>query len=335
MILEVKVEKAYNGDCIWLRYGTEDNISNIIIDSGPAVFAKGFKKLMDKIVNSGELIDLLVLTHIDNDHIKGFSKFILNKNCDHIKKVWFNGEGSKIYLENQPHSPESAMKLTDYMKGKGLKVTTPVHMGYEDSINDAKIKVITPTLESIQRVSKEIDKEIDKCTPHSPKELHIEKDIDIVIKDDEYKKDKSITNRASISFVFSYDGVNIAFLGDVHAEDVIYGKNKYFKNKEIHVIKVAHHGSEYNTNKELLQCMKASEFIISKKGAISKRTIARIVENVDNPIINCNYNWWSQTGYFTKNDVEKYIDTGKLKIKEIKDKIVIDTSKFKIKEATK
>ncbi|HCQ90857.1 MAG TPA: hypothetical protein DIU45_15465 [Clostridium sp.] len=105
-------------------------------------------------------------------------------------------------------------------------------------------------------------------------------------------------------------------LGDAHAEDVIYGKNKYFKDINIDLVKVSHHGSKHNTNKELIHCLGSEEFIMLTNKSVDKETIATIVRNVENSKIYCNYNWWNNTDYFTDNDKKKYIHTGKLEIVE-------------------
>lgn len=305
MSLEVKVERALNGDCIWIRYGGE-NISNIIIDSGPSTFAKGFRCLMNKVIESGEKVDLLVLTHIDDDHIKGFSKYIENNDCKEIKKIWFNGCGSGVYLKNQTHSPRNVTSLIKYMEDKGLNVITPVCEGYEEYINGANLKVITPQYKDMLDLADIIDKN----AIHSGKSYN--KDLDSIFSYDIFHEDKSPSNKASISFVFTYEEKKIAFLGDAHASDIIDGKNKYFKDETIDLVKLAHHGSKYNINRELLECLGSEKFIISRKGPVDKETLARITNCIDNSIVYCNYNWWSLIGYFTRNDENKYIDTDKL-----------------------
>ena len=47
-MVEIEVQKACQGDCIWLRCVAEKSV-NIVIDAGPSTFAAGFKNLIDKI----------------------------------------------------------------------------------------------------------------------------------------------------------------------------------------------------------------------------------------------------------------------------------------------
>lgn len=307
--IEIRVEKADKGECIWIRYGTESK-ANIIIDSGPGTFAKGYRKLMNDISELGEIVDLLVLTHIDNDHIMGFKKYIATNDGKLIKKIWVNGDGLKMYIKNNKHSPSNISSLIEKIRSNNIEIITPVSEGYEENINNANLKVIAPKYEALLDVAEVIDRNkvhsSSLCT----------EDIDRIILRDTFKEDISLTNKASISFVFTYEGKKIAFLGDSHASNIINGKIKYFKNQSMDLVKISHHGSKYNTNYELLKILGATKFIISTKGIVNKETIARIVSSSNKVEIYCNYNWWQKISYFTDNDKEVYIDTGKLIICE-------------------
>ncbi|URW86007.1 hypothetical protein M5E86_21175 [Blautia wexlerae] len=78
-MIEIKVLQAYRGDCIWVRCLEESENINIIIDSGTATFKNEFKNLVEEIENNKERINLLVFSHIDNDHIKGCIKYVKEK----------------------------------------------------------------------------------------------------------------------------------------------------------------------------------------------------------------------------------------------------------------
>lgn len=69
-MIEMKVLQARQGDCIWIRC-ISDRIVNIVIDAGPSTFKKDFINLVEEIENCSEKIDLLIFSHIDDDHIKG------------------------------------------------------------------------------------------------------------------------------------------------------------------------------------------------------------------------------------------------------------------------
>lgn len=70
--LELSTIRSGKGDCVHLRFaGTSGAVHNVIIDSGPASASGEFRKLYRKIADSGEHIDILFITHYDDDHIGG------------------------------------------------------------------------------------------------------------------------------------------------------------------------------------------------------------------------------------------------------------------------
>lgn len=309
MSIEIKVEKAYHGECIWLRFGNNEK-SNIIIDSGPAMFDGRFKNILEEIKLKNEKVDLLILTHIDNDHILGFKNYIQKNDCAIVEKIWLNGEDIAAYTYNQLLSPKNIRKLVDEIKTKNIELVSPVCEGYEEKINGGHIKVITPTKEAILEVAKLVD----KFKLNSSKSAI--KSLETLYLEDKYEEEKTATNKASISFIFEYKNKKIAFLGDAVATDIIEGFKKYYNGCKVDFIKIPHHGSKHNTSCELIRVLGANKFIISKNKSVDKETIARIVNSCENAEIYCNYNWWECTNYFNKNDKEKYMDTGKLIIRE-------------------
>ena len=85
---------AENGDAFLIRF---DNKKNILIDMGyVGTYKKYIKDRLLKIKNENQCIDLLIITHIDEDHIEGAIEFFkengnANKpNIIEVKEVWYN-----------------------------------------------------------------------------------------------------------------------------------------------------------------------------------------------------------------------------------------------------
>jgi beta-lactamase superfamily II metal-dependent hydrolase len=94
----IDVFPAGYGDCFMVRCADKGNKTNILIDGGlsETYLEKGLQKYLEDMHNIGEVIDLLVVTHIDNDHINGIIKLITDKGHSsrrdkiQIKEIWFN-----------------------------------------------------------------------------------------------------------------------------------------------------------------------------------------------------------------------------------------------------
>ncbi|MFL0267931.1 MBL fold metallo-hydrolase [Candidatus Clostridium radicumherbarum] len=334
MPVEVRVLKAFQGDCIWIRYG-EKTFTNIIIDSGPSTFTNKFKELIREIRKKEEIIDLLVFTHIDNDHIGGASKAMIDENVNNncIKKIWINTPTAicrqfnlkqyenvdhqiPVSTVNQEYSPKIANSLIDIIAKKKIE-TEQLIMATGRSINiaDAEIMVLSPTEKELIELVKEWGK-YGMNTPFSS-EVYNKVAIDTIndMEINKYDKDKSPYNGSSIAFTFKYKDITLLLLGDAYADTVaqvmgdIYGEEKLV----VDLTKLSHHGSSSNSNSKLLDKLICSNYIISTNGANSnpdKRTIARLLKSNDGKQINLfsNYNWWENKNYFTKEDKVKYIN---------------------------
>lgn len=104
--MKVEFLQASKGDCFIISFKDENNINrNILIDGGmeetyynPINNRDGDLGIeIERIKMDNEKIDLLILTHIDNDHILGLLNwFRLDTEAyKMIGKVWFNS-GSLI-----------------------------------------------------------------------------------------------------------------------------------------------------------------------------------------------------------------------------------------------
>lgn len=94
MAMIIEMFPAENGDAFLIRL---DNGKNIVIDMGYATTYTNFIK--DRFIdlnNKNQCIDLLIITHIDEDHIDGAIEFFkengyVNKpNIIEVKEIWYN-----------------------------------------------------------------------------------------------------------------------------------------------------------------------------------------------------------------------------------------------------
>ncbi len=92
--MKIDMFPAENGDAFIVRL---DNNKNIIIDMGySTTYNEYIKDSLIDMNDKGENIDLLVVTHIDEDHIEGTIEFIKengdinNPNIIDVKEIWHN-----------------------------------------------------------------------------------------------------------------------------------------------------------------------------------------------------------------------------------------------------
>lgn len=92
-MLRLEMLPAAHGDCLWIEYGRGRGVHRILIDGGPA---HTYSALRERILHlpAGERhFELLVVTHIDADHVEGVIRLLLDAEtleCT-FDRIWFNG----------------------------------------------------------------------------------------------------------------------------------------------------------------------------------------------------------------------------------------------------
>ncbi len=90
----VEMLPAFLGDSLWIEYGQSDRPSRILIDGGLSGTADAIRAKIDSVAEKeGRChLELLVVTHIDGDHIEGLVKLLGQKDLPlDVDDVWFNG----------------------------------------------------------------------------------------------------------------------------------------------------------------------------------------------------------------------------------------------------
>lgn len=324
--MKIKFLKAFNGDSIWISFIYNEKPHNILIDGGIGDTynnnsnVKGdLFNVIEQIKENKQFIDLLVLTHFDDDHIGGILRW-LNKDKDAsklIKKVWFNSgkEIAKMFERDENNdldveivegaddfytSPNQGIKFEMYLRNNNLWEGKIIEQGLKCDLFGLKFKILSPNNEKMDKLLQLYERQKDYFTNgdqydfQTPLKDFIDEEN---LPDFKFKEDSSVANGSSIAFIIEHENKNFLFLADAHPSVVIEGLRKFEYNKDnplnVEFMKVSHHGSMYNTNKELLEIVKTNNYMISsnatKHGLPNKRTIARIINNNPNAIIRFNY----------------------------------------------
>jgi len=194
MAISINLLPAKGGDCIHIRFTDSQGPHNIVIDSGPSQNKRRFKALLEQIRRNKEQVDLLCLSHIDDDHIKG-AQIILAQEETYdrslIKEAWINipadnnqsnlGTGSTY----RNLSADTAQSLYNTLLRRQITVRTEILAGNQFTVGDALIEVLSPN--------------------QVRHDAYVEYwDSQLVKKQAGYGVDPSATNGDSIAFVLSF-----------------------------------------------------------------------------------------------------------------------------------
>lgn len=323
--MELKLLQATFGDAIHLRFkDRERSFRNILIDGGTQdtyIFknSKGkmeygaLKLLVEQIRERDEYIDLLILTHVDDDHIGGVLKWFQQdteaKNL--VKKVWFNsGKLISEYFEKA----ESTENLLEFWNEDSLNTSIKQGATFEAYIEEHaiwdrrllksndEIRLFGLTFTMLSPPCDKLKAFLSKWEKESPLldtsgKTDYAKNLSDLIKNDTFKSDASISNGSSLAFMVTYEGKNLLFLGDAYAQPVIDSLKKmgYSSKKPLVVeyVKISHHGSKGNTSSTLLNMIQSENYLISTDSSVhglpDKLCLARIIKNRKKVNLHFNY----------------------------------------------
>jgi len=298
---EFTVLKAFNGDCILIKtYTSNYDEFIILLDGGtPSTFVYSLKKELKDI----DKIDLLILTHIDSDHIGGLIKLFKNSLIDKIEinEIWVNHPDLIDVNSGELISFKQGNDLKELILEKKTKAKIRNITNEDGNINlyGIKFTVLSPTKEIINSLYQNWE-QLKSQSQQEKKDISLKIDIDTCGADlKELSKrifkpnktiEKDLVNASSISLILTCLDKTILFLADSRSEIIEKElKTQGYRTKtnklKCDYVKISHHGSKNNTSNSLLELIDCSNFIISTNGGSSKHkhpsreTIARIIYN--------------------------------------------------------
>lgn len=298
-MLTIKMLPAAHGDALLIEYGSGSQMRRILIDGGPArSYESGLRRSITQLPQHSRNFELMVVTHIDADHIDGAIILLQEKKKIgfQTKEFWFNGWTQLPKLETENYAPlqgeflgallskDSGLKgiWNKEFKKKAVMVSDPERLPEIDLEGDAKITLLGPTASELKRLRARWVSAIRDFMPgdvnEAKKRLQERRDYrppatPAVFAMRQYGSDRTPANGSSISFLLEYDGVKILLPGDAHASTLAASLGRLAaKEREprlrIDAVKLPHHGSMGNVSSEWLQKVDCQRWLISTNGAI-------------------------------------------------------------------
>ncbi|MEO4004306.1 MBL fold metallo-hydrolase [Flavobacterium sp. CAU 1735] len=301
--MEIKILKAGTGDSILIHH----NNFNIIVDGGND--SKYLLNEVNEIYKKDESIDLLIVTHHDDDHIKGIIdllKCIINGDFgdkkNFIKRVIFNSpriilgkivpKKDRLISYKQAHELEELLLKTQVNWEKFTNKNEPI------SFADLQIDFLSPYEEDLEEYvdDKRVYLSSDfKCDWKSPMQL-----LESYLHDK--SQDKSVSNKSSVVVKIECENKKILLTGDVTPNRLELIINKLVEENGNNLayfdyIKLPHHGSYRSLNKRIIEKIKCHNYIISTNGnkhfLPNKRSLLKLLKflNRDKEKVNFIFNY--------------------------------------------
>jgi len=260
--MKLHVVQAEYGDCLLLTSETGKNSTTILVDGGPyQTFEKHLKPTLQKLPKNGKL-DLVVLSHIDNDHIIGLVDLFGqikdergkgSKELVKISKLWHNSFNDLLQIKEDPDTffknsflslnfgSEDEKKIMDksiasiIMTGfqqasdlssmaKSLKV--PVNSEFDKLILTSNIPKIIKLNDITFHILGPSEKNLEKLRKQWM-DWRNKKELHHKLVFDLFQiLDKSVPNLSSIMLLVESNNKKILFTGDGSGDEVISALSK-------------------------------------------------------------------------------------------------------------
>lgn len=325
--MTIRVLPASYGDCLLLSWVHEDRKCNMLVDGGPPVtYPVHLKPMLENMRQHGEMIDLLVVTHYDRDHIGGILQWHRDARADLsvIKETWFNSGGliarqigqveakdrnTHIIPDNEKKmSQKDANTLERILQNPNTKLIKKP--GTANRFG-AEISILSPGQQELEDIHATWTIEDGPSPKMSGKTCdHAEPFEELLQK--KFVSDDALPNGSSIATLVTANNKTILLLADaipLVIEDALRTMG-YNENKRLQVdaVKVAHHGSKFNNSPGLYAIISSSKFIISTDGTRDKmphkEALARII--AANPGCTLYFNYEKPASIFTEEEKQQY-----------------------------
>lgn len=293
MIFRFEALNAKQGDCLLLRFGTAKKPRLIVIDGGPSgVFSSALGPRLQQLRAEQNLAagkpfqaDLLMISHIDDDHICGILDWFDAMNAAPgtwtIAQCWFNSFADVI--DRAPKLKAATLGAGDDHKRmrsvlqsqSALQVAASVKQGRDlrSDLERAKIRVndgrkivfapdsapkfakygITLTLLAPNKAAVDRLEHTWEITPARALTL-----------------DNAVENLSSLVVMAECGGKRVLLTGDARGDYIVEGLRNagYLRDGSCHVdvLKLPHHGSSRNCTRDLFGMVPADHYVISANG---------------------------------------------------------------------
>ena len=289
--ITLEVLPAAYGDAIWIECAQAGRPWRMIIDGGPPE-ASGALATRAAALPAGErFIDVVVVSHIDSDHIGGMLPFLQTTDVG-IGDVWFNGlpqlpSVGDVHTRSVNEGEDLIALLTGSGRDQPLpwnRVVDGTAIVTEGDTNakvlplDAEpmITLLSPTpkrLRALRRVweqalARAVRGESEEVGPPAPPEPLTDLEP---LAASVTRNDTSIPNGSSIAFLLEHRGASCLFGADAFPT-VLGGALWTLANARggkvvIDAVKLPHHGSQKNVSAKLLSLVDSKNYLVSTNGA--------------------------------------------------------------------
>jgi beta-lactamase superfamily II metal-dependent hydrolase len=287
-MFRLRVFPAGDGDCLILSWGDAAPYRHILVDGGRQSAYQTLRPVLSEIAEAGEVIELLVLTHIDADHIEGLLAMAADPDLPLApKQVWYNGFEQLAALEAMGERQADLYSVQLAHLGWPLNLETAGSAVMIETIAEPidisglKLTLLSPdrtklallhqrwsawrSAEAARASAREIAA-VEGVEAMGRAPMPVVLDVDVLAAPTHI--DPEPPNGSSIAFIAEWQGRRILMGGDAHPDLLARSLSTLGEDPvAIDLFKVSHHGSHGNCTRELVERLNCRRHVISTNGS--------------------------------------------------------------------
>jgi beta-lactamase superfamily II metal-dependent hydrolase len=325
-VIRIEMLPAAHGDCLLVEYGDGTEIEGrILLDGG---LKSTFKKaLAPRLARIGKPcpVELLVVTHVDQDHIEGVLELLDSPDPERIvdaERVWFNGFAEISAGRLGPAQGEDVSKRLsklpfDWNAGFQRRVVVAPDAGGLPAIDlpgGATLTLLSPGRAQLRALVPVWTKALRdaglrpgggrisaaaKAGILGPKKKPLTRidPADVpALAAATTPIDDAEANGASIAFILEHRRRKVLFGADAHPDVLEEALRRYSGGRgkvRLDAFKLPHHASKHNVARSLLARVACKDFLVSTDGSRfghpDPEAIARVLVTQRSPRLHFNY----------------------------------------------
>jgi beta-lactamase superfamily II metal-dependent hydrolase len=332
-MFKIKFFPAQQGDAIWIEYGRPGAVHRVLIDAGTPATAPLVRKRIENLQPGDRCFDLLVITHVDTDHIGGVLKLLSDLPSEtRFDDVWFNGWPQIRTSRASKLGPVDGEILTTALEKQELpwnkcfngaavmvpKSGAPPERRLRGGMKLTVLSPGEPQLAKLRAEWKSViqDAGLDPKNKERWKKLLAaaarkgvkssilgEPSVKLLARS-KFDPDTAPANGSTIALLAEFDRKSVLLSGDAYAPVLVDTLARLCQVRGVVKLKVAafklpHHGSSGNVNSELLAMLPCARYVFSTSGAVfghpDDEAVARVIATATGSRKTLHFNYTAAT----------------------------------------
>lgn len=283
------------GDSLLITWGRPARA--MLIDTGVGLtFAESIETALKELIAHGlRALEVVVITHLDRDHIGGAEQLLreAERLGIAIKDVWFNGERHLPTAVPRAKGFDQAERLAALILqlglpwnkafgGKAIKVPTRGALPFVRLAGGMQVTILSPQVTQLKRLASAWPQEVHSAEASAAPALRargpsvkrppVTQPIDWnSLASTAFKEDDSVANGSSLALLLQADGRTALMTGDAYPSVVASSWRRLVRERgdsiRLQLLKLSHHGSSTNTSPALLALLKPEKLLVSTDGS--------------------------------------------------------------------